>query len=155
MDHEKQYLTKEKHKQLEQELENLRTVSRKEVAEDLEYAKQLGDLSENAEYHEARDRQAFIEDRIAKIDALLKSAVIVDNKHSETVGVGCTVELQKEGKKDVIVYTIVGSEETDTAARKISLASPIGAALKGKKKGDVVTVETPAGKVKYTIVKIA
>lgn len=155
MEQEKQYLTKEKYKELEKELENLRTVSRKEVAEDLEYAKQLGDLSENAEYHEARDRQAFIEDRISKIDSLLKHAAIVDSHKSEMVTVGATVELQKDGKKETIKYTIVGSEETDSATRKISLGSPIGSALKGKKKGDLIVVETPIGKVKYHIISIA
>src|ERR1700722_16474651 len=98
MNQEKQYLTKAKYEELSKELEHLRTVKRKEVAENLEYAKQLGDLSENAEYHEARDQQAVVEDRIAKLDVLLKSAIVADAHHTEAVTGGSVVELQREGK---------------------------------------------------------
>ncbi len=151
---EKHYLTKEKHGELVKELEQLRTSGRKEVAQELEYAKQLGDLSENAEYHSARERQALLEDRIAKLDALLKDVSIVDAHHSEAVNVGSTVELQKEGKKETIKFTIVGSEEADMAQKKLSIASPLGEAMKGKKKGDSFKVKTPVGEVKYKIVNI-
>ncbi len=152
---EKEYLTKAKYAELEKELEYLRTVRRKEVAEDLEYAKQLGDLSENAEYHEARDMQAVVEDRISKLDMLLKSAVIVDAHHSEAANIGSTVELQKEGKKETIKFTVVGTEEADMSKNKLSITSPLGTAMKGKKKGESFVVQTPTGKVTYKIVGIA
>jgi transcription elongation factor GreA len=155
MNTEKHYLTKDKHEELTKELSDLRTTGRKEVAEELEYAKQLGDLSENAEYHSAREKQALLEDRISKLDALLKDAEIVDAHHSEVVSVGSTVELQKEGKKETVTYTMVGTEEANIEQKKLSIESPIGRAAKGKKKGDTVTVETKTGVIKYKIVKIA
>jgi transcription elongation factor GreA len=148
------YLTKEKHAELTKELEQLRTVGRKEVAEELEYSKQLGDLSENAEYHQARERQAILEDRINKLDALLKAANIVDAHHSEAVNVGSVVEIQKEGKGEPVTYTIVGSEEADMAQKKLSIASPLGQALKGKIKGQSFDLKTPGGTVKYKVVNI-
>ncbi len=155
MNIEKEYLTKAKFAELQKELDYLRTVRRKEVAEDLEYAKQLGDLSENAEYHEARDLQAFVEDRINKLDMLLKSAMVVDAHHSEVANIGSTVEIQKEGKKETVKYTIVGTEEADMTKNKLSITSPLGIAMKGKKKGESFVVNTPAGKVNYKIVAIA
>ncbi|MCC2630782.1 MAG: grea/greb family elongation factor, transcription elongation factor GreA [Candidatus Paceibacter sp.] len=155
MNTEKHYLTKEKFEELTKELNDLRTTGRKEVAEELEYSKQLGDLSENAEYHQARERQALLEDRIARLDALLKAASIVDAHHSEVANVGSTVELQKEGKKETVTYIMVGSEEADMAQKKLSITSPIGSAMKGKKKGESFTVQTPVGAVKYKIVNIA
>jgi transcription elongation factor GreA len=154
MNTEKHYLTKDKFEELTKELEQLRTTGRKEVAEELEYSKQLGDLSENAEYHSARERQALLEDRIARLDALLKAAAIVDAHHTEVVNIGSTIELQKQGDKKVNTYTLVGTEEADVPNGKISITSPIGNAVKGKKKGDMVMVETKAGKMKYEIVKI-
>jgi transcription elongation factor GreA len=154
MNTEKHYLTKDKFEELTKELEQLRTTGRKEVAEELEYSKQLGDLSENAEYHQARERQALLEDRIARLDALLKAAAIVDAHHTEVVNIGSTIQLQKQGDKKVSTYTLVGTEEADVPNGKISITSPIGNAVKGKKKGDMVMVETKAGKMKYEIVKI-
>lgn len=148
------YLTKDKFDELKKELEQLRSVGRKEVAEELEYSKQLGDLSENAEYHQARERQALLEDRIGKLDSLLKSASIVDAHHSEAVNVGSVVEIQKEGKHEPVTYTIVGSEEADMAQKKLSIASPLGQALKGKKKGETFLLKTPIGNVKYKVVNI-
>jgi transcription elongation factor GreA len=133
----------------------LRSVRRKEVAEDLEYSKQLGDLSENAEYHQAREEQALLEDRISKLDTLLKAAIIVDNHHSDSVTVGSQVVLQKEGKKETVSYTIVGSEEADMTKGMLSAVSPLGSAMKGKKKGETFAVQTPGGNVKYKIVDIA
>ncbi len=154
----KEYLTKEKFDQLVAELEFLRNTKRKEIAEELEYAKQLGDLSENAEYHQAREAQAMLEDRIGKLDNLLKGATILSaettGKRGDAVAVGSKVELRREGKKETIDYTVVGSEEADMTARKISASSPLGAAMLGKKKGEAVSVKTPAGNVTYTIVKI-
>lgn len=150
----KEYLTKEKHKELQAELEQLKTVRRKEIAEELEFAKSLGDLSENAEYHEARESQAALEDRIAQLESILASAEIVTAHHSNTVEVGATVHVKKNGSKESKVYTIVGSEETDTAAGKISFKSPLGQAMLGKKKGDEFEFKTPLGVAKYTIVSI-
>jgi transcription elongation factor GreA len=155
MNHEKEYLTKDKYEELKKELEYLRMVRRKEVAEDLEYAKQLGDLSENAEYHQAREEQAVLEDRIGKLDTLLKSATIVDRHTTDAVAIGSTVEIQKEGKKDTLKYTIVGSEEADMAKNKISAISPLGAAMMGKKKSELFSFKTPTGSASYKIISIA
>jgi transcription elongation factor GreA len=155
MNTETHYLTKEKYEELKKELEQLRTIGRKEVAQELEYAKLLGDLSENAEYHSARERQAMLEDRIGRLDALLKDASIVEAHHSEAVNVGSTVEIQKEGKKESSTYTIVGSEEADMTQKKLSITSPLGVAMKGKKKGENFSVQTPIGLAKYKILKIA
>ena len=152
---EKHYLTKDKFDELTKELEQLRLSGRKEVAEELEYAKQLGDLSENAEYHSARERQALLEERIGRLDAILKDVSIVDAHHSEAANVGSTVEIQKEGKKESATYTIVGSEEADMTKNKLSITSPMGIAIKGKKKGDTFTVQTPMGPAKYKIVNLA
>jgi transcription elongation factor GreA len=151
----KEYLTKEKYDELKKELEYLKTEKRKEVAEDLEYAKSLGDLSENAEYHEARDVQANTEDRISKLENLLKSAEIVSLHHSEKVGVGSTVKIQKAGAKESREYKVVGTEEADMAQGKLSISAPLGEAMMGKKKGDSFSVVTPNGKISYTIVDIA
>jgi len=151
----KEYLTQEKYDELTKELEYLKTVKRKEVAEHLEYAKSLGDLSENAEYHEAREEQANVEDRIGKLEAMLKSAVIMELRHSEAVDIGSTVTLQKEAAKDTVTYKIVGSEEADLAQSKLSINSPLGQALLRKKKGEKLTAKTPSGNVSYTVVHIA
>ena len=151
---ETQYLTKEKFEELKTELEQLRNVKRKEVAESLEYAKKLGDLSENAEYHEAREEQAKVEDRIGHLEMVLKSANILNEKHSSTASIGSTVIVQKDGEKENRKFMIVGSEEVDTANGKLSNHSPIGAALMGKTKGDTISVLTPKGKVGYKIIDL-
>lgn len=148
---ETQYLTSEKSAELRKELEYLKTERRKEVAEHLEYAKKLGDLSENAEYHQAREEQAELEDRINRLENLLKDAVIADKGRSDIVTVGTTLRIQKDGDNKSYIYTIVGSEEADTAHGKISNLSPIGSALIGRKQGDTVTVTTPKGSSKYKI----
>lgn len=150
-----EYLSAEKLKELEHELEQLRTIKRKEVAENLEFAKSLGDLSENAEYIQAREDQANTEERIAKLESILNSAVVVSNKRrSDVVEVGCTVLVEKEGGNGPLRYQLVGSEESDMAAGKISNTSPLGSALHGKKKGDVVSFKSPKGTVKYSILDI-
>lgn len=148
----KEYLTQEKFDELTKELEYLRKVRRKEVAEDLEYAKSLGDLSENAEYHEARETQAGIEDRIAKLEMVLKTAEIVEHHKSDTVQIGSRVSIQREGEKKAMDFEIVGSEEADASQGKLSFHSPIGVALKGKRKGDSIVVVLPKGKMSYKIV---
>jgi transcription elongation factor GreA len=150
----KEYLSKEKFGQLKIELEDLKSKKRKEIAEELEFAKSLGDLSENAEYHEAREAQAALEERIAQLESILANAEIVTAHHSSIVEVGSVVNVQKLSDKSKRKYTIVGSEETDTAAGKISFKSPLGQALLGKKKGEEFAFKTPAGEVKYAVVSI-
>ena len=149
---EHEYLTKEKFDEFTKELAQLKGVRRKEVAESLEYAKSLGDLSENAEYHEARDIQATIEDRIAKLEELLKTASIVSGNHTGVVNVGSVVTVEKDGKK--FVYSIVGSEEADVALNKISIKSPFGQAIIGKKKGEDFSYKAPNGELAYKLVDI-
>lgn len=151
---EKEYLTKEKHKELSEELDYLTKTKRREVAEQLEYAKSLGDLSENAEYHEARDMQAVVEDRIKKLEAILKNSIIVSSHGTESVAVGSVITVLKNGEKDHKVYTIVGGEESDLAASKISAHSPFGEAALGKKKGQTFTYNAPSGSIAYKIIDI-
>jgi len=151
---EKEYLTKEKYKILSEELEYLKKIKRKEVAEELEYAKSLGDLSENAEYHEARDTQGVVEDRIQKLEAILKRAVVVSSHGTETVVVGSEITVIKNGDKNEKVYTIVGGEESDLSSGKISVRSPFGEAVVGKKKGQTFSYEAPSGPISYKIINI-
>lgn len=150
-----EYLTLEKKQELEAELNNLKSVRRKEIADALEYAKSLGDLSENAEYHQAREDQANCEDRIAHLEQILKNAVIADKHHAGVVEVGTTVTVVKKGDSTEKQFTLVGSEEADSFNGKISNESPLGEALLGKTKGDTVVVATPKGNVEYTIKAIA
>jgi transcription elongation factor GreA len=148
------YLSQEKFNELQKELDDLRNVSRLEVADHLKRAKEYGDLSENAEYAEAREEQSRIETRIGELDEILKSAVIIHKgTGGDLVTVGCTVTVKKAGK--TIEYIIVGSNESDPAANKISNESPLGRAFLNHKVGDVVKVTTPAGVVEYSIVKIS
>lgn len=148
-------LTKEKFDELSQELVSLQTTRRKEVAENLEYAKSLGDLSENAEYHEARAAQAQLEDRIAKFEYLLKNAVIAESRAAgEAVGIGAQVRVQREKDGKELVYKIVGSEEGDIAAGRISFDSPLAQAMTGKKIGDAFSVQTPMGESRYDIISV-
>lgn len=153
----KDYITEEKKKDLEAELAELSGVRRKEILEVLSYAKSLGDLKENAEYHQARDEQAKNEDRIKTIEHILRHAEIVTAGAGGTdkVGIGSTVTVSKKGSDDETVFVIVGSEESDMAAGKVSNKSPIGGALFGKKVGEVAKVTTPKGEVNYEIIKIA
>ena len=124
------------------------------MAEQLEYAKSLGDLSENAEYHEARDIQGVVEDRINKLVVILKNAVIVSSHSTETVAAGSVVTVIKEGDKNEKVYTIVGGEESDLASGKISVHSPFGEAIMGKKKGQSFSYNAPSGPITYKIISI-
>ena len=151
---EKQYLSKEKYHELLKELEVLKTEKRKDVAEKLEFAKSLGDLSENAEYQEARDEQANVEDRIMNLEAILKSAEIVANMGGSTVAIGSKVTVKKKGSKDEKNFLIVGSEEVDMDSGKISNKSPLGSSLLGKEKGTNVMVKTPNGEVEYEVVDV-
>jgi transcription elongation factor GreA len=158
-------LTKEKFNQLNDELKDLKTVKRKEVAESLDYARGLGDLSENAEYHEARELQANIEDRIAKLESMLKNATIMsgESAHGEHVRIGSAVTVEKQGDKPARSsgaggvhkkFKIVGSEETDMATGKLSNRSPLGAAILGKKVGETFSFNSPVGTMTYKIISI-
>lgn len=150
-----EYLTLEKKTELETELNHLKSVRRKEIADALEYAKSLGDLSENAEYHQAREDQANCEERISRVEQILKNAVVTNGHQTGTVGVGSTVTVTKKGDKEEKTFAIVGSEEADSISGKISNESPLGQAIIGKAKGDKVTVHAPKGDFEYTIVSIA
>ncbi len=149
---EHEYLTKEKYDEFAKELDELKNVKRKEVAQSLEYAKSLGDLSENAEYHEARDIQATVEDRIAKLEDLIKTAKIISDHDTNVVNIGSVVTVEKDGSK--VVYTIVGTEEADVALSKISIKSPFGQSILGKKKGEKFTYSAPAGELSYKVLDI-
>jgi transcription elongation factor GreA len=149
---QKEYLSKERYEELVKELEQLKTVRRKEIAEDLEYARSLGDLSENAEFNKAREDQAIVEDRINQIESVLANAEIVKMHHASTAEVGTTISLLKKGSTKPETYMLVGSEEIDFNTNKISLKSPIGIAISGKSKGDEIKVKLPNGsEVFYTI----
>jgi transcription elongation factor GreA len=147
-------LSKEKFEELTSELEELRTTRRKEVAEQLEYARSLGDLSENAEYQEAREMQAAVEERIGKLEGILKNAKIVKGTKSDTISMGSKVTVQKVDGDEKHTYIIVGAEETNMFEGKISYHSPLGSALMGKKKGDQFSFHTPRGTQKYKILKV-
>lgn len=150
-----EYLTLEKKNELESELTQLKTVRRKEIADALEYAKSLGDLSENAEYHQAREDQANCEDRINHIEEILKKAVIMETSSvAGVVHVGSTVTVQKKGSKEEKTFALVGSEEADSISGRISNESPLGSAILGKKKGDKVTVHAPKGEIEYTVIAV-
>ena len=121
----------------------------------LEYAKSLGDLSENAEYHEARDNQAKIESRIAEIEMILKSAVVIsEDGKSDIVQAGSKITIRKRGSDAKIDFTVVSSEESDIETGRISYHSPIGTAVMGKKKGDDFSVRTPNGQAEYTLLSV-
>ncbi|MDI3310111.1 MAG: transcription elongation factor GreA [Thermoanaerobacterium sp.] len=143
-------------KKLEEELDYLKSVKRPEVAEKIKQARAFGDLSENSEYDEAKNEQAFIEGRIATIEAMLRNAQVIDEEDIaiDKVSVGCTVKVYDEDFKEEAEYTIVGSTETDPMNNKISDESPIGKALLGKKVGDTVSVEVPAGIIKLKVLEI-
>jgi len=147
-------MSQEKFEELTRELDELRTVRRREVAEQLEYARSLGDLSENAEYQEAREMQAAVEERIGKLEHTLKRAKIVRAGKSDTVAMGSSVSVQKVGGDDKHNYVIVGAEEADILQGKVSYHSPLGSALMGKKKGDEFSFHTPRGTQKYKILKV-
>jgi transcription elongation factor GreA len=149
-----QYLTKEKFQEFKKELDFLRTERRKEVAENLEYAKKMGDLSENAEYNEARQEQAEVEDRINHLENLIKTASIVADQHGDIANVGSTVKVKKDGDSETRSYKIVGSEEADMINGKVSNLSPLGSSLLGKKKGEKFSFATPKGQVTYTLINI-
>lgn len=152
---DKQYLSKEKLEELKNELQYLKTAKRQEVAERLKRAKELGDLSENAEYMEARDEQATVEGRILELEDIIKNAEVIEKTPSTgVVKVGSTVVAEKTGQPGERKFMIVGSNEANPAQGMISNESPLGRGFLGKKVGDSVQVTTPTGKVEYRVIGI-
>ena len=148
-----QIISQEGHDKLEQELKYITTTRRLEIAKRIESAKELGDLSENAEYAEAKDEQAFNEGRAAEIKMLLKNLTIVRNgKHKDSIGMGSKVTVKVNG--DEKQYTIVSFNEADPVEGKISNESPLGKAFLDRKKGDTIKVEAPNGESVYKILDI-
>lgn len=149
-------LTPEGFEKLEKELEYLKSVKRREVAERIKLAIGYGDLSENSEYDDAKNEQAFIEGRVITLEKMLRNARIIqdDEVDTETVSVGSKVTLKDVEFNDTVQYTIVGSAESDPVQNKISNESPVGKALLGKRKGDIVDVNVPAGVIQYEILDI-
>lgn len=149
------YITEDKKKLLENELNDLKGPKRKEILAALEYAKSLGDLSENAEYHQAREEQGKLESRIQKIEEILRSSEVVTESRGDVIGIGSKVVVQKVGTTEDKTFQIVGSEEADMAQGKISNRSPFGEALFGRVKGETISFETPKGKVDYKIINVS
>ncbi len=149
-------LTAEGLKKLEDELDNLKTVVRKEIAEKIKIARGYGDLSENSEYDEAKNEQAKIEARIVEVEAMLKNVQLIDgDAYSDTVGIGSTVRVMNKAFGMEQTYKIVGSAEANASEGKISDESPVGKALLGHVAGDEVTVTVPAGgTLEFTVLEL-
>ena len=149
-------LTQEGFDKLEAELNYLKTEKRTEIAEWIKVARGFGDLSENSEYDEAKNAQAENEQQIAELEIKIRHAKVIDSKEidTKTVQIGNTVKLYDEEFEEEVIYTIVGSTEVNIAENKISNESPIGKALLGRKKGEVVDVEAPDGIIKFKILAI-
>ncbi len=148
------YLTAEGQAKLKAELEELKGPRREELAKRLRSAIQMGDLSENADYHKAKEDQGFLEGRIQEIEFILRNAVLIEKKaNNDVVDVGAHITIQEDGSSPE-TYHVVGAKEADPRSGKISNESPIGRALMGHKVGDVVEAETPGGKIKFKILKI-
>ncbi len=149
-------LSSEGLKRLEDELELLKSVRRREVAERIKQARQFGDINENSEYDSAKNEQAWIEGRIITIEKLLRNARVFDRAEcpNDVAGIGCRITIKDLQSGDVHAYTIVGSAEADPMSSKISNESPIGRALMDHKSGDVVEAETPDGTIRFKILKV-
>lgn len=156
MEAKKNLLTYEGLKKLEDELQDLKVVKRKEVSQKIKEAREQGDLSENAEYDAAKDEQRDIEARIEEIEKILKNAEVVveDEVDLDKISVGCSVKVLDMEFDEEMEFKIVGSTEASSLQGKISNESPVGMALIGKKEGDVVSVETQAGIIEYKILDI-
>ena len=152
----KNILTYEGLKKLEDELQDLKVVKRKEVADKIREAREQGDLSENAEYDAAKDEQRDIEARIEEIEKILKNAEVVvdEDVDLEKISIGCNIRILDIEFDEELEYKIVGSTEANSLKGKISNESPVGKALLGKKVGDTVTVETQVGEIAYKILEI-
>lgn len=147
-------ITKNKKKELEEELEIIQSVKRKEIIDAVQTARAMGDLSENAEYKESRAAQSKNEARIRYIERVLKDAQVVEGGGSESVEIGSKVLVQKKGDSTERNFEMVGADEADMTRGMISYESPIGQALMGKKKDEEASFETPAGKITYKILNV-
>jgi transcription elongation factor GreA len=150
---EQQIISEEGLRKLEEELHELSTTKRREIADRIERAKELGDLSENAEYSEAKEAQAFNEGRIAEVTALLKNLTVVKTHAKNQVGMGSKITVEANGQSKE--FTIVSFNEADPLSGKVSNESPMGLAFLDRKVGDSVTVHTPKGDISYKITKIS
>ena len=148
------YISRDGLEKLRRELDEMVSSRRPEIAQRIHDAKELGDLTENAEYEDAKNEQAFVEGRIQTLEALIKNATIIDENHSKDhVQVGSTVKVK--GPDGSVSFTIVGSTEAKPTEGRISNESPVGRALLGRKKGETINVQVPAGDIAYTIVAIS
>ena len=156
MEAKKNILTYEGLKKYEDELENLKVVKRQEVAQKIKEARAQGDLSENAEYHAAKDEQRAIEARIDELEKILKNAEVIveDEVDLDKINIGCQVKILDIEMNQELDYKIVGSTEANSLKGKISNESPVGRALIGAKTGDIVRVETPGGELEYQVLEI-
>lgn len=145
-------LTKEGLEELQKELRELKEVRLTAVIQRVAKAREYGDLSENAEYHSAKEEQEFVETRVDEIEAILaKATLVTQTKSNTTVGIGSKVTIMKAGTKTSKTVSIVGEYEANPTENKVSSVSPLGKALMGKKKGDALTVKAPAGAIEYTV----
>ncbi|MDZ7798380.1 MAG: transcription elongation factor GreA [Patescibacteria group bacterium] len=154
MSSEPTYITKEGLKKFKKELDNLKNVKRKEIANRIQEAKEMGDLSENAEYAEAKNEQSFVEGRIVELKEILKNASIIDKKNNkgDRVNLGSTIKVKNDDK--ISTFIIVGTNEVNLEEGKISHKSPIGQAFLGCKKGETIKIEVPSGVKEYQIISI-
>ncbi len=146
------YLTATGLKSLQEEYNDLINNKRHSIATRIQKAREYGDLSENAEYAEAKDEQSFIEGRILELEQILQNVAVIEQTDTDTVQLGCTVKVHINGKDDS--FNIVGAQEADPRLKKISHESPLGRALIGKKVGSIVEVDAPVGKISYKILSI-
>lgn len=154
MNNKKIYLTQKGLEDLKKEHDDMRNVRRPEVVERLSAAREMGDLSENAEYTAAREELSFIDGRLEELESLLKQVEIISDKHAtQAVGMGSQVVVKINDKEET--FTVVGEWEADPIEKKISHESPLGKALLGKSVGDEIEVEAPAGKMIYKVVSIS
>ena len=149
-------LTKEGKEKLEKELQELKTVRRKEVADRIKQAIDFGDISEHSEYDDAKNEQAFIEGRIQELDMMLRNVQIIDEEitQADVISIGSTVSVRDVELDELETYRIVGTVEADPMQNKISNESPVGASLLGKRAGDIVNVPAPIGTIQYEIVEV-
>lgn len=153
----KKAMTQAEVKELEIQLDELKTIKRKEVAEKIKVARSFGDLSENSEYDEAKNEQAMVEAQILELETMLKNVELIDTEvlSTDTVEIGLNIKLYDNKYKEELFYQIVGSNSADPSKGKISDESPLGKALKGKKVGDSVEVEAPGGVMTFKILEIS
>ncbi len=147
-------VTKDGYQKLAEELEHLTTVRRREVAERIRNARDFGDISENAEYDDAKNEQARLEARILELEERLRTAKVIERVSSKVVGIGSAVRVRDLDRDELLTYTVVGPTEVDLVEMKISHESPIGSALMGLKKGDECEIEVPSGVLRYRVTSV-